>query len=203
MRVRERKLCTAVFAVGLVFWVGPMWAIVGYAPVETWPKSWPSEFNAYLDHAVCISPMTGGPAEVFYDIRFSGREQFERLWRAVLKVKTDGAPLTLKTFKPIEEDPVAGDFYTKPYLRILVPPSNPPRKLEIVSLPSGDPAEYVQLDEQGWRPSPRGRRTGYCARARTDIVLHVDGSVIDLNRIPLPRNTPIVDERELAKESGI
>jgi hypothetical protein len=33
------------------------------------------------------------------------------------------------------------------------------------------------------------------ARARVDIHLVVDGEVIDLNRIPLPADTPIIDKR--------
>ncbi|UCH35864.1 MAG: M48 family metalloprotease [Armatimonadota bacterium] len=201
----SRSWVASVVAIGVVtaLAVAPLWALVGYGSVKAWPKSWPPKFNAHLHRALEISPFTGGPAEVLYDIHFDSREEFERLWPAVLKVKTAGAPLTLKTFKPIEAHAMAGDFYTKPYLRILVPPSNPPRKLEIVRLPSGEPAEYVRLEEEGWRPLQPGQRAGYCARARTDVVLHVDGTVIDLNRIPLPGNTPIVDEREVAKKPGI
>ena len=192
-----------MLAAGLVLYMVSVSALVSYSPVKTWPKSWPPEFNGYLDRALHISPMTGGPAEEFYDIHFNDYRQFESLWPAVLKVKTDGAPLTLKTFKPIEGSPLVSDFYTKPYLRILVPPSNPARKIEVVRLPSGEPVEYLQLDTDGWRPLGSGpRETGYAARARTEIVLYVDGSVIDLNRIPLPRNTPIVDEREVVNAPG-
>ena len=34
---------------------------------------------------------------------------------------------------------------------------------------------------------------GFRHRARIDIVLVVDGNIVDLNRMPLPANTPIVD----------
>ena len=32
-------------------------------------------------------------------------------------------------------------------------------------------------------------------RARIDIELVVDGNIVDLNRIPLPADTPIIDKR--------
>jgi hypothetical protein len=42
-----------------------------------------------------------------------------------------------------------------------------------------------------------GKRTsiGLMYRARVDIVLIVDGKIVDLNRIPLPADTPIIDKR--------
>ena len=36
-------------------------------------------------------------------------------------------------------------------------------------------------------------------RARIDVELIVDGKVIDLNRIPLPPDTPVIDRRWTAK----
>ena len=36
---------------------------------------------------------------------------------------------------------------------------------------------------------------GFMYRARTEIELVVDGRIIDLNRIPLPPETPIIDRR--------
>ena len=35
----------------------------------------------------------------------------------------------------------------------------------------------------------------YRRRARIDIELIVDGDIVDLNRIPLPTDTPIIDKR--------
>ena len=203
MTVWRIAVSMAGFAAALALGAGPALALISYAPVRGWPESWPSEFNDYRDQAVHITPMTGGASEEIYEIHFNDREEFERLWPAVLKVKTEGAPLTLRTFEPIEDHPMDGDIFTKPYLTIHVPPSNSPRKLETVRLPSGEPAEYAQLREDAWHPLEPGetghRTSGYSARARTDVALHVDGTVIDLNRIPLPGNTPIVDKRELPK----
>jgi hypothetical protein len=36
---------------------------------------------------------------------------------------------------------------------------------------------------------------GIMYRARTDIVLIIDGNIVDLNRIPMPADTPIIDRR--------
>ena len=65
----------------------------------------------------------------------------------------------------------------------------------------GELPEYVDLQEvEGslrWVPSTRGNRV------RVDIILIVDGKAVDLNRIPLPSNTRIIDTRFNELLSGI
>jgi hypothetical protein len=217
---KNRKLAVLMggLAAALTFNVASVLALTVYGPVSAWPKSWPGEFNDYLDDALHVNPPSLLMREIRYDIHFDEREAFERLWPAVLKVVTDGAPLTLRAFKPNDGPSALDRFYSKPYLSISVPPtiaipqSMPPsllpRKLEIVRLPSGEPTEYVRWQDEGWRPfePKRPKNTeelkqqldrGPGIRARTEVTLYVDGNVIDLNRIPLPDHVPIVNEREL------
>ncbi len=78
--------------------------------------------------------------------------------------------------------------------------TGPPWPAELVS-PKGELPEFVtSVDEDGklrW-VDPRtagGKGRGFLYRARVDLELVIDGQVIDLNRIPLPTDTPVVDQR--------
>jgi hypothetical protein len=58
--------------------------------------------------------------------------------------------------------------------------------------------EYVVIQNGKWAALERSAiRSGTerWFRARVDIVLITDGSIVDLNRIPLPADTPIIDNR--------
>lgn len=75
----------------------------------------------------------------------------------------------------------------------------PPWPEEIVS-PAGELPEYVVATEVDgtlrWiEGRVEDRSPGFLERARVDIELVVDGDIIDLNRIPLPADTPVVDKR--------
>ena len=69
-------------------------------------------------------------------------------------------------------------------------------------LPNGELSEYVCAERVDgrltWVPAKLdGEVRGFLNRARVDIELVVDGEVIDLNRIPLPPDTRIIDKRGL------
>ena len=63
---------------------------------------------------------------------------------------------------------------------------------------SGALPEYV-FDKNGkWAPyDPDEKKdlSRYLRRARLDIELIVDGEIVDLNRIPLPADAPVIDKR--------
>jgi hypothetical protein len=67
--------------------------------------------------------------------------------------------------------------------------------------PNGELPEYVQVSHEvgymTWIPADResGLSKGFLHRARIEIELVVDGHVIDLNRVPFPENSPILDKR--------
>ncbi|MBS0207076.1 MAG: hypothetical protein JSS49_29720 [Planctomycetes bacterium] len=68
--------------------------------------------------------------------------------------------------------------------------------------PRGELPEYVtsvsadggKLTWKSLEDVPEGKR-GFHNRARVDLELVIDGKVIDLNRIPLPQDAPLVDVR--------
>lgn len=66
---------------------------------------------------------------------------------------------------------------------------------DYIRLSSGGLPEYVVNENGRWVAFDGTNRKGFIHRARVDIVLITDGKIVDLNRIQLPPNTPIVDNR--------
>lgn len=100
-----------------------------------------------------------------------------------------------------------------PVVRIIAPPAiavsgsgnralrvGPPWP-ESIKSEKGELPEYVVREGNTWVPYRGQKPVGFIDRARVDLELVVDGRVIDLNRIRLPADTPIVDKRVLDQES--
>ena len=132
-----------------------------------WPKSWPKELEPLRKQARTFE----GPAspDRLYLIPFTKREDFEAAWPHLLKVKSKGAPIILV------RGPRTDFFAIKPAgVLIKCPPAG-------ITNPGTS------------RPGEEDVRTKWMNA--TYIELCVDGNVVDLNRLPLPADTPIVDER--------
>jgi hypothetical protein len=107
-----------------------------------------------------------------YEIPFTNREQFESAWPHILKIKSKGAPVIL----------VRGPntrLGTRINAGVLI--HSPPR-------------------QKGDRVMPEAPLPGQTNRSETwlyttFIELAVDGDIVNLNRIPLPADTPLIDER--------
>ena len=133
-----------------------------------WPETWPAELDPLREQSRTLE---GGLIElVVYEIPFTSRKQFEAAWPHILDVKTAGAPLILVRGSG---DRFFGRFDAG--VVIHTPPKNGPQQ----------PAEPLPGREDV------RRRWMYT----TFIELVVDGDVVDLNRIRLPADSPIVDER--------
>src|SRR5262249_51552667 len=106
-----------------------------------------------------------------YQIPFTKREEFEAAWPHFLTVKSKGAPIILV------RAPKTDFFEIKPAgVLIHSPPPHQDKRVH--------PEEPIDSTD---------------IRARwmwtTFIELVVDGDIVDLNRIALPADTPIIDER--------
>jgi hypothetical protein len=119
-------------------------------------------------------PHLGGPdgAQQHYAIRFTKREEFESAWPHILKVKSKRAPVLL----------VRGpNFFLGEQIKAgVVVHCPPPGQADNPATPEA-PINSTSVRERWFY-------TNY-------IELVVDGDIIDLNRIPLPVDTPIIDER--------
>lgn len=131
-----------------------------------WPASWPKELEPLRKQARTLV----GPEVEYrhYGIRFSKREEFEAAWPHILKVKSKGAGIILVRGR---------NFF----------------------LDDAKAGVVVHCPPQGQKDTPEAPIESSNVRERYSnmnyIELLVDGEIVDLNRIPLPADTPIVDER--------
>jgi len=169
-----------------------------------WPDSWPKELESYRKQAKTVR-IAHGTQETLYEIPFDKREDFEKTWPHILKLKSKGAPLILERSPSTYS--VSGSTL-KIGVRILWPSGRTVglpdgTQLEAkepwpdyIKSPLGELPEYVVIEDGKWVPFDREEQQGFRHhRARVDIVLVTDGIIVDLNRIPLPPNTPIIDNR--------
>ena len=168
----------------------------------TWPDSWPEELEPYREQASTVSFRSG----VIYEIPFKKREEFEKAWPHILKLKSAGAPLILEK-SPSEYMSGLGRSKMSAGVRILCPDrfhiefpdgtqfdAGPPWP-NSAKTASGELPEYVVVENGQWVPfTGENDRIGL-HRARVDIVLVNDGQIIDLNRLEFPKETPIIDRR--------
>jgi len=198
MRLRNGVL-VVVLAVGMTCAVCS--ALSEYTERGSWPDSWPKELEPLRDSAKTIYHSFGVQG-VAYVIPFDNRDQFEKAWPYILKLKSKGAPLIL------EKGPATYGPANVPAGVCILWPTEGRLKLddgkwlearapwpESARLPSGELPEYVVPDHETWIPSPAKGAQAHGWRARVDVILVVDGRIVDLNRIELPAETPIIDRR--------
>jgi hypothetical protein len=165
------KAIGSLAAVALAIICSTAYAAYSVSLTGDWPKSWPRELEPLRKQSMTFVGPTV-PA-LHYAIRFSKRDEFESAWPHILKVKSKGAPLFL----------VRGpNFFlgegSKAGVVVHVPPAG---QIENPATPEA-PIPGVTNLRMRWMNT-------------TYIELVVDGAIVDLNRIPLPADTPIVDER--------
>lgn len=129
--------------------------------------AWPKSWPKELDRLRAQSITLQGPQVLYlhYAIPFTKRDEFEAAWPHLLKVTTHGAPMVLKR---------GPSFWLGEKSKAGVCIHTPPE---------GEAPVADGKDAAG-----RWERTIY-------IELIVDGDIVDLNRILLPPDTPIVDKR--------
>jgi hypothetical protein len=142
-------------------------AIWSVADEGQWPESWPKELEPLRKQS---RTMEGGLISLIkYRIPFTKRGEFEAAWPHLLKIKSKGAPIILV------RGPKESFFELKPAGVIVHSPPTGSRQPE-------EPIAGVQNIGERWMNT-------------TYIELVVDGLVVDLNRIQLPADTPIIDQR--------
>jgi hypothetical protein len=165
------KRTIAVFAAIVFCAVGPAYALYSVSFEGTWPKSWPKELEPLRKQSRTLE----GPEapHLHYAIPFTNREQMESAWAHFLKVKTKGAPIVLVR---------APNFFLAEHAKAGI----------VVHCPPLGQADNLATPEA---PIPGVTNVRERWMNTTYIELVVDGDIVDLNRIPLPADTPIVDER--------
>ena len=199
--LRWNKVLSVILGISLM-------SVVCYALVMTsnrgnWPDSWPKELESLRERAKTVQVMHG-IQETVYEIPFESREEFEKAWPHILKLKSKGAPVILE--KSPSTYAISGSSMPTG-VRILWPSGGTVERPDGTRLEAkapwpesiksgrGELPEYVTAEGGKWIPVTGGERRGFLNRARVDIMLVTDGRVIDLNRIELPSETPIIDKR--------
>jgi hypothetical protein len=152
-------------------------AIYGVIDQGVWPKSWPKQLEPLRQQARTLD----GPVAPYrhFAIPFAKQDQFESAWPHILKVKTKGAPVVLVRGPNffLGKDSRAGVVVHSRSDGRAEKPDTGERPIKVEG-----PIEGVQDARMRWMNT-------------TYIELVVDGQIVDLNRIPLPADTPIIDER--------
>ena len=129
--------------------------------------TWPKSWPKELEALRKQARTLEGPLMplLHYAITFSDRDAFESAWPHFLQVKSAGAPIVLRR---------GASFWLRDGAKSGICVHTPPDG----QAPITDPKKIAGRWEQ----------TIY-------LELIVDGQIVDLNRIALPRDTPIIDER--------
>lgn len=203
--------CSVAFLSLLSLGLLPAHAFVTYDDFGRWPKDWPEELEAFrarsltADFAVVHQVMV-------YQIPFTDREEFEKVWPSILRLRSKGAPITLvgiDTSTGRWGDKGEDDWSNaRPCVRVFAPPGGssrwhnveilkygPPRPPELWS-EKGELPEYVHKEivdgRERWVEGEGDSLFEFC---RTELEIVVDGKIIDLERISIPEDVPIVDRR--------
>lgn len=150
---------------------GPVYALYSVSDHGDWPSNWPKEMESLRKQS---RTLVGPTVEnVHYAIPFKHREDFETAWPHILSRKTKGAPIILVRGPNffLGDDQAVGVIIHTPPLASSRNPATPERPIAGVT-----------------EPRVRWMNTTY-------LEVVVDGTIVDLNRIPLPADTVIVDER--------
>jgi hypothetical protein len=164
------RICSLATAIVLCVACSTASAIWEVYDKGAWPKNWPKALEPLRERSGSIR---GSELDlVIHRIPFTKREEFESTWPHLLKVKTKGAPLIL-----VRSPGSHWSFgETKAGVLIHCPPGGDEPKEPAGPVPGQDNFILKWLNT-------------------TYIELIVDGEIIDLNRIRLPEDTPIIDQR--------
>jgi hypothetical protein len=155
--------------------LGTGYADYGVMDKGVWPATWPKELEPLRKQArTLVGPMADNQ---HFAITFTKREELEAAWPHLLKVKSPGAPVILVRGPNffLEEGAKAG---------VVI---------------HGPPAAKAKVEGAIEQPKVDGKTEAGLWKGlelvATYIELVVDGEIVDLNRLPLPADTPILDER--------
>ncbi len=179
-------------------------AIVVITNHGDWPESWPAALDPLRTAARTIEVGTG-IQEVIYEIPFKERAVFERSWPLLAGLGSKGGTLTLYPADGSEPERYRTILIKdRAAVRVFWPVNGgsdslkcgPPWPESILSK-DGVLPEYVMSHGSGseltWISAGMG--AGFRFRARVDLELVVDGSIVELSRIQIPDSLRLIDRR--------
>jgi hypothetical protein len=163
------KRITVLLVLVACFASCPVDAEYSFARTGVWPKSWPKELEPLRKQSRTIEGPRFGPT--VHEIPFTSRESFESAWPHLLTLKSKSAPLILQR--------------------------GPHVRFKSIQWPALEAGVRIVTPSEPYPPgyAAQAKKEGVELRTLTDIELVIDGQIVDLNRIPLPADTPIIDRR--------
>lgn len=176
--MRAKIVCLGAAVLGCLVAVSAAWALYSVAETGKWPQDWPAELEPLRKQSrTLVGPMI---PQRHFAVPMKTREEFEQAWPHLLAVKTKGAPIFL----------VRGpNFFLGEKRAAGVVVHCPPEGQHKNPATPEKPIPHVENPRVQWM------NTNY-------IELVVDGQIVDLNRIPLPADAPVIDERFPASDRG-
>lgn len=150
-------------------------AHIEYRAGGNWPKNWPEELEVLRPQSKTGYASGATPEATYYEIPFNVREDFEKAWPAIVRLTSKESTL------------------------ILCSPGESAVAQVTIRCPAG--AKYKRLGSGEYviseRPSPLQPEH----QTQVDVILAIDGKVIDLNRIRFPDNIRVIDYRNLVGDT--
>lgn len=172
------KMRLSFFVFALIAMSSTAFALYSVSDTGNWPKTWPKELEPLRKQShTLVGPMLEAQ---HFAMRFKTREEFEAAWPHILKVKSQGAPIFLKR---------GPNFFLDKERAGVVVHCPPKGQWDNPKTPEAPIEGYPIESPHRWQ------WTNY-------IELVVDGQIVDLNRIQLPANTPIIDGRFKAEKTN-
>jgi hypothetical protein len=175
-------------------------------PDGRWPATWPKELESFRSRSKTLRVAMGNHEDV-YEIPFESRKEFEAAWPHILSLRSKGSPIILQAgptrYSSIPPTIKAGVLILGPCSSNTGPVlpdgtllrSGPPWP-DSIQYPSGDLPGYVVAANGRWVPYTTNMQTniliGFHYRARVDVMLIVDGDIVDTNRITFPEGVKLV-----------
>lgn len=163
---------TVVCVTSVLCLTSSAYALYLVADKGLWPDSWPKQLDSLREKS---RTLVGPQFDLrHYAVPFKTREEFESAWPHIIAVKSPGAPIVLR--------PNTSFWLGKGNAGVCI--HTPPAGKEPIS------GDQITPAVSGQSPFAYGRldQTIY-------VELIIDGEIVDLNRIQLPTDTPIIDER--------
>jgi hypothetical protein len=163
------KQSFACFALAACLLASAASADYSVSDIGAWPSNWPKELEPLRKTSGTIQ---GSLADlVTHHVPFNKREEFEAAWPHLLKIKTKGAPVILL------KSPAKHWHFKETKAGVLI--HTPSQQGDTIAI--GEPTRADDV------------RSKYIHTIYIELV--VDGNIVDLNRIKLPDDGPVVDER--------
>ena len=98
-------------------------AFVSLSMRGDWPEDWPRELEPFRERSLTARPGMPLVEANIHQIPFKNREEFEKVWPSILRLKSTGAPITLVGIDSNKKRYGLDEWSNaRPCVRVIAPP---------------------------------------------------------------------------------